>query len=192
MRAGLASGFLTKEEIINWADKIITKDKEPDIFFIDLALSSSKSTGDVLHYINEYLGFEKTTIDGRPLLGLIYKEYKNERMNLEKTVTTIFRLKFEAIFNDREEAFIYSIDDLYDCAKNNIYGTIEDVQRELEKFLGFYKDYTIHNFEHWQDLNKKVDFELEEDYQIHLQQSEIHKRQLAKNNNKAWWKFWKK
>lgn len=49
IRAGLASGLLTKEEVIDWADKIITNDKQPDIFFIDLALSSSKSVNDLIH-----------------------------------------------------------------------------------------------------------------------------------------------
>jgi len=190
MRAGLASGLLSKEEIIDWAYKIIAKDDEPDIFFIDLALSSSKSTGDILHYINDYLNFEKPTVDGRPLLGLIYKEYKSGRFSLEKTVTTIFRLKFEAIFTDKEEAFIYSIDDLYDCAKNNIYGTIEDVQKELEKFLSFYKDYSIDNFAHWKALYIEVDNKLEKDYLNQKELVELNKQSLALKNDKPWWKFW--
>jgi hypothetical protein len=49
IRAGLASGLLKKEEVIDWADNIITKDEQPDIFFIDLAMASSKTTNDIIH-----------------------------------------------------------------------------------------------------------------------------------------------
>ena len=34
IRAGLVSGLLTKKEVIDWADNIITLDEQPDIFFI--------------------------------------------------------------------------------------------------------------------------------------------------------------
>src|SRR5688500_726949 len=140
IRAGLASGLLTKEEVVDWADKIITKDEQPDIFFIDLALSSSKSRNDIIYYFNDYLNFENPAIQGRPLLGLLYKQYKNKEFTIEQTVGKLFRLKFEAIFTEREEGYIYPIDNDYDCAKDNIYGTMEDVQKEVDKFLSFYKD----------------------------------------------------
>ena len=42
IRSGLASGIIKKEAIIDWAENIITVDKEPDIFFIDLFLLSTK------------------------------------------------------------------------------------------------------------------------------------------------------
>lgn len=77
VRAGLASGLLTKEEVIDWADNIITRDEKPDIFFIDLALSSSKSKNDIIQYFNEFLNFEKPAVQRRPLLGLLYKQYKS-------------------------------------------------------------------------------------------------------------------
>ena len=41
--------------------------------------------------------------------------------------------------------------------KNGIYGSLQAVQLELEKFLGFYKDYSIDNYEGWPDLDKVVD-----------------------------------
>ena len=155
LRAGLTSGLLSKEEIIDWAYKIITEDEHPDIFFIDLALSSSKSNNDIIHYLSEYLNFENPTVSGRPLLGLLYKQYQIGQRNLEQTVRILYRLKSETVFNDVEQGFIYSVDDSYDLARNNIYGTISDVQSEIEKFLGFYREYSFDNLEQWRDLDKK-------------------------------------
>jgi len=189
IRAALASGLMRKEEIIDWADKIITKDEKPDIFFIDLALSSSKNTNEILHYFNDYLNFENPAINGRPLLGLLYREFKNGHYNLEQAVAKLFRLKFEAIFNEKEEGNIYSIDDAYDLAKHNTYGTLNDVENELIQFLSLYKDYSIDNFEQWQSLDKILDLKLEQDYERHLE--EVKKYNSVKNESKrSWWKFW--
>lgn len=189
IRAGLASGLLTKEEVIDWADKIITKDEQPDIFFIDLAMSSSKSTNDVIHYISDYLNFDNPAVQGRPLVGLLYHQYANGQINLEQTVSKLFRLKFEAVFNEREEGYIYSLENDYDCAKHGIYGSLQAVQQELEKFLAFYKDYSINNYEQWVDLDKAVDSQLEEDYQLQLQEAEKY-RANQQEQTKPWWKFW--
>jgi len=189
IRAGLASGLLSKEEVIAWADKIISKDEQPDIFFIDIALLNSKSTKEVLYYFSDYLNFEKPVVPGRPLLGLLYKQFKNQQLNLEQTVRILFRLNFEAIFTDKEESYIYSIDNDFDCAKDNIYGKMEDVEKETDKFLSFYKDYSINNFDHWNDLDKIVEENIEKDYQLHKQQIEIYPQTFV-NESKPWWKFW--
>jgi hypothetical protein len=162
IRSGLASGLLSKEEVIEWADKIITNDDQPDIFFIDLALLSSKSPSDILHYFNDYLNFENAVIKGRPLLGLLFKRFSNNDWTLEETVVKLFKLKFEAIFTEREEGCIYSIDNDFDCAKDNVYGTLENVNDDITKFLNVYKDYSFDNFEQWQDLDVTVESKLDE------------------------------
>ena len=189
VRSGLASGLLTKEEVVDWADKIITKDEKPDIFFIDLALSSSKSKNDVIHYISDYLNFENPAIQGRPLLGLLYKQYITRQINLEQTVSRLFRLKFEAVFTDREESYIYSLDNNYDCAVNNIYGTLEDVEIELTKFLSFYKEYTIDSFENWEKLDLTVENEIDKDIERQQEQDRLN-QSVAIIEEKPWWKFW--
>lgn len=189
IRAGLASGLLTKEEVINWADKIIIKDEQPDILFIDLALSSSKSVNDIIHYISEYLNFENPAVQGRPLLGLLYKQFSSRQLTLEQTVRKLFRLKFEAVFTEREEGYIYSIDNDFDCAKHNIYGSLEAVYADVDKFLSFYKDYSLDSFEHWLDLDLEVEGKLDKD--INKQQEEDSIAQVTmQNSSKPWWKFW--
>lgn len=190
IRAGLASGLLTKEEVIDWADKIITRDEEPDIFFIDLALSSSKSRNDIIHYFSDYLNFEKPAVQGRPLLGLLYKQYRSGQLNIEQTIRILFRLKFEATFTQTEEGFIYSLDNDFDLAQDNIYGSIEVVRKETERFLEFYKDYSIHNFELWQELDKKVDQILEAERKQQEEKYQMQQAAVREKRKKRWWKFW--
>ena len=188
IRAGLVSGLLTKKEIISWADKIIIQELEPDIFFIELSLQNSKETGAILHYINDYLNFDDPFIEGRPLLGLLYKEYKSGRLNLEQTVITLYRLKYEVVLTNREESYIYSIDNDYECASQNIYGTLNEVQNELDNFLGIYKEYSFENFEDWEKLGKIADVTLEQNYQQQKVKTKIAKPGIV--IQKPWWKFW--
>ena len=186
VRSGLASGLLNKEEVIDWVDKIITKDKEPDIFFIDISLSRNKN--DMVHYIGDYLNFENPEIQGKPLLRLLYKQYITRQINLEQTVSRLFRLKFEAVFTAREESYIYSLDNEYDCAVNNIYGTLEDVEIELNKFLGFYRDYSIDSFEKWQEFDFTVESEIDKDIEMQQEEDKLIKS-LNIVDEKPWWKF---
>jgi hypothetical protein len=189
IRAGLASGLLKKEEVIDWADMIITKDEQPDIFFIDLAMSSSKSTNDVIHHISDFLNFDNPAVQGRPLLGMLYSQYTGGQINLEQAVSKLFRLKSEAIFNEREEGSIYWLEDQYDLAKHGIYGSLQAVDQELKKFLSVYKDYSIDNYEQWPDLESVVDRKWEEDYQLQLIEKEKYSAK-QKEKTKPWWKFW--
>lgn len=186
VRAGLASGLLTKEEVIDWADNIITRDEKPDIFFIDLALSSSKSKNDIIQYFNEFLNFEKRAVQGRPLLGLLYKQYISGQLNLEQTVRILFGLKFEVVFTGTEESFIYSIDNEFDLAQDNIHGSIDNVRKKNELFLEIYKDYSIDNFEQWPDLDKNVEVERQRQNELYQM---LQAAQQVKND-KPWWKFW--
>ena len=140
IRSGLASGLLTKTEVINWADKIIIKDDKPDPFFIELALLSSKSENDVIKYFSDYLNFKYSIIHGRPLLWLLYERYKTKAINLEQTVKILSKLRYETDFTDIERSSIYSIDDSYFLAESNIYGTLVKVELELDQFLSFSKN----------------------------------------------------
>lgn len=166
IRAGLASGILSNEEVINWADKIIIEDDQPDIFFIELALLSSNNSNDICYYFSDYLNFENPVFQGRPLLGMLYKRFSSKQLTLEETVRKLFRLKSEALFTDLEESYIYSIDNDFDCAKDGIYGTLKDIDADVNKFLNFYKDYSLDNIEQWPKFDQQIETKLNEDINI--------------------------
>ncbi|MCR5889816.1 hypothetical protein LRS06_18985 [Hymenobacter sp. J193] len=195
IRAGLASGMLTKEEIIAWADKIVLQEEQPDIFFIDLALLSSRSKHHLIEYFGDYLRFDSQRAQGGPLLGLLYQKYTNCTLNLEQTVAALERLCREAVFTDTEEWFIYRIDD-FEAAQANIYGSVENIQQDVEHFLKFYQGYSLENIENWADLKQQVARLLEDERQ--LLEHEWRKQQMLADikaasveaDGKPWWKFW--
>jgi hypothetical protein len=197
LRAGLSTGLLKKEEVIDWAEQIVSKDKAPDIFFIDLLLSSSISTANISHYISCYLNFETPTVSGRPLLGLLFRRFSSGELTLNKTVITLYQLKNETVLSDREMAFVYNIDNDYDLAREKIHGTLKDIERQLEDFLSIYGDYTFDNYEKWNDLDTALENKFEKAEQIKSNRLELQlDQQVAiyanmKKKNMRWWKFWK-
>ena len=90
LRAGLSTGLLNKEDVIDWAYEIVSKDSLPDIFFIDLLFLNTKSTNDMMNYLGDYLNFEYPTVSGRPLLGLLCRRYKSGELTLDRTVVILF------------------------------------------------------------------------------------------------------
>ncbi|GGK89588.1 hypothetical protein ACD591_21185 [Rufibacter glacialis] len=87
-KAGLASGLISKEEVTTWADKIILKDEEPDIFFIELSLVNSNN--DCISYLGNFLKSDSLA-NGKAILGLLYKRLV-EGEELERIVRTMYNL----------------------------------------------------------------------------------------------------
>lgn len=193
VRAALIARLLTKEQVIDWATSIVEKDEKPDIFFIDLMLPSTKSLEDTISYFSHYLNFESPVIQGRPLLGFMYQQYKNGRLTIEQAVRSLLRLKYEMIFSEHEEGYIYLLDHNYDMASDGIYGSLERVKEELGKFLTFYRDYSLDNASKWPELDKAVDQALEQDSLI-IQNSLVIQEQPNLNSietcERSWWKRW--
>jgi len=161
MWAGLAGGLLSKEDVLDWAEEIVMKEQQPDIFFIDLVLLGTKNANELIHYFCDYLNFEKPVVQGRPLLGMLYAKYASGRMGIEQVVRKLFALRWEAVFNTLEEGCIYSLDYQYDLFTEGVMGTLQNVQSDLGAFLSLYKDYSFKNIENCEALDKYIDESLE-------------------------------
>ncbi len=162
IRAALATGLLTKDEVIDWAIGIVAGDEHPDIFFIDLALSGSLSVNDIITQFSRFLNFDGPTANGRALLGLLCKQYQETDMSLEQAIIKLYALKSEAKFSGIEESNIYSLENAYDLAKHNVYGSIPEVKQEFEQFLFLYKEYAIDDPAEWERLDRDIDHALNE------------------------------
>lgn len=165
MRAGLSRGLLDKAEVIAWADKIVQKESEPDLFFIDLSMSGSGKLQNLLQVFNEYFNYEDGKIEGRPLIGLIGKKYYQGSMSMADVVRSLCYLKSETSLNPMEISAIYSIDVNYEAAEYSSYGSLPKVKEEIDWFLSVYEDYTIDKFERWNEVDARVDIILDKEKQ---------------------------
>ena len=158
IRLGLENGFLTESEVIHWADAIIMKDEQPDIFFIELSLLASKNLGDIVRYFNEYLQSEVPTYKSKLLLGLIYNKYSSGNWTIENTIIKLFYLTNESLCTPNEIKNIYRLDNNYDGVGFNVYCTLADVKNDLENFLNVYNDLSFDNYEASRNWDLKIEY----------------------------------
>jgi len=187
MRSGLVVGLITKEEVIEWAESIVTTDKTPDIFFIDLVLLSSKSNNEIINYLGEYLNFDGESFSGRPLFHMLNKRMESKDILLSKVINTLYRIANETKVSDYESYFIYTIENDHSLAIDNITGELTEIDQRLRYFLRTYKDYTFENFNNWSSLDKVIDHT----YRLEKETSEINNESIVENIQRKWWQFWK-
>ena len=158
IRLGLENGFLIESEVIHWADAIIRRDDQPDMFFIELSLLESKSMGDIVRYFNEYLHSEVPTYESKLLLGLIYKEYSSGNWDIGHTISKLLHLTNESLCTPNEIENIYRLDNNYDGVGFNVYCTLADVKNDLENFLNVYNDLSFDNYEASRNWDLEIEY----------------------------------
>ncbi|HLP04237.1 MAG TPA: hypothetical protein VK152_02300 [Paludibacter sp.] len=188
----LTNGLLDKEEVIKWADNIITQDEEPDYFIIELSLCGHKSINDIVSLINEYVGQDKPKISGRIFLGLLYRAYLTGHIKLDKVTRAIYWIVWEDRLTEDEKSLIYGIDEDYDCAIDGIYGSVEIVEKEVLRFLEIYKDFQIDNFDDWKEIDITIEPKVIQLSDLVRQENKIIITTQTEQTKKIWWKFWTK
>jgi hypothetical protein len=176
-RMGLLHGFISPKEVTAWADAIIEHDEQPDYFTIELSLGGQDKSEKQLSLLNEFIGQHAPPISGRIILGLLYQKYSSGQLPLQKVVRTMYWLHREADFTDLEKSFIYGLDDDYDLAVSNTWGSLKQVEDSVMEFLDVYKDFRLDNAHQWKELENTTEPKLQA-----LLQEEL--RQAAINNQK--------
>lgn len=160
-RIALNKGILEKNEVIKWADNIITSDSEPDYFIIELALSGQN--GDPVAIINEFVGEKKPQVPIRVILGFLYKRYIDRQITLRKTIRILYEFTWsDSALMDQEINMIYQLDYDFECVDAGIYGTIETVEKETLRFLEVYKNFRIDNYSEWKNINIAIEHKIKE------------------------------
>jgi hypothetical protein len=192
-RLCLMKGLLDKQEVIRWADDIILQDEQPAYFVIELSLCGSKSVKDMVSLIHSFVGEPRPVVSGRVILGFLFAQYSQKVISLRTVTAAIYGLLWETEWNETEKRFMYGLDDAFDCAVNGIYGTVEEVEKDVFRFLEIYKDFNISNFERWSEINQTIDEKLISlSAIVDAEQEAKMKQDKLIEYKPGWWKFWKK
>ncbi|MBW4890032.1 hypothetical protein KXQ82_09905 [Mucilaginibacter sp. HMF5004] len=170
---GLSKGIIQKDEVIQWADDIITNTDEPDYLFIEISLGNNANH--LIEIINEYVTPSNDPICYRVLLALIYHRYPIFNFEeAEKVATTVGNLSSWNTLTSFENNTIYVFEDyvMYYLPNEN------QLQEELINFLSLYEAFTLENHEQWADINLQV-LEL-------LKAEEIKVNRVNESNRKKW------
>lgn len=154
----LSENLLKKKEIIDWSDKIVLKETEPDIFFIELSLMSSKSTKDIASHLNSYTNTYTSYISGKPVLSFILKKFSNAEIVFPEIIRSLYFLIHETSLSNKEESFIYQLDHTYEIFQyTKDQHLLMSIDKDVLRFLRIYRQYSLPNYENWQTMDADID-----------------------------------
>lgn len=139
LRIALICGCVSKDEIINWADKIILENDEVDYIFIEISLSATKHIQDIESFLFQISNKHEHFNACRRVLGRMSFACETEPQSLRRFASGLYQIAIENYYElPSDLIFIMSIDDEYGLAVSGIYGTIDEVDKgfieELNNF----------------------------------------------------------
>lgn len=130
-------GIFSKEELIEFLDKLIVDLYEPPYEIIEASLVCNNNMQDALHILRDY--FYRSNGDdsniNKELLHIISEKYQAKEININDSIYYLDNLMKEVNLDDEIISIInYLSDGLY-LAEQKIYGDVETIEDEFIKFI---------------------------------------------------------
>ncbi|TGE21120.1 hypothetical protein [Hymenobacter metallicola] len=192
---GLRMALFSKEQITQWADGFILHDAQPDIFFIDLALSRTRE--EALTILSETARTMAAETSPRPLLCAIYERLvTNDKTALESAASLGAFIWNNELLTVSERNFIQYLH--YDADMLDLLppSAREKLEQDIGAFLALYKEYTIENYAGWDSLDQEIVLKLDTTPLFHNDTSLRNPQVMPAPKpilpvRKPRWQFWK-
>ena len=143
-RIGLIIGYFTKDDVINWADRIIETNENVEYEIIEISLLSNSSKADIASKLREVKGILNEQLIINVLLGLLSYGYNSNKFSEDEICTFLYHLvsnKIDISISNDIEQNINHLSDGYYLATEGIYGDLKEICKELNEFLDLYTEY---------------------------------------------------
>ncbi len=136
-RLGIAIGYFTVQDVIDWADALIESLEQPPDELIDISLSSNAKLIDVCSLLHSFYGSPFNDSPLHIMLSMLSNEHTTSN-NLAKVSAMLFELIDFIQLEDCSKGIIIDLlylSDAYYLAKQGIYGDLQAVENDIKKFL---------------------------------------------------------
>lgn len=134
-KLGLLIGYFRLEEFFKWVDEAIEKEDSPDIGLIELAYSNNRGINDIISLIDEISVNYNFKIPIRILLGLMYKDFLDNKVSLNVMTNKLYSLSLHLTENNLDKNIINEFNAMDDY--HYIY-TDNQVRQKLDNLLNQY------------------------------------------------------
>ncbi|MDB4919673.1 hypothetical protein [Mucilaginibacter sp.] len=178
---GLLRGLISRDEVVAWADQIISAEDEPDYFFIEISLSGN--TNNLLGILGKHVVTSKSIIPVRVVLSLISQKLADLTIDIKKVLDILNEINADNIITSFEKDQIYYLDDQRDyiiyCGNDPDY---VEITKNTMEFVSHYSDFNLTNYNSWTEINQEVEEHLEVEEAEQTIASEILMAGYAKQN----------
>jgi len=137
LRCGYRAGYFTKADISRWADRQIEAIEQPGSELLDLSMIRHTHPLDVMHLLHSVgaVAPADTTEMELGFIGLLREE---RRVSPEFAVRGLLTLVHEPGPTADQWSEIYRLEDACDCAIAGTYGSMTEVEQDLDSFVSPY------------------------------------------------------
>jgi hypothetical protein len=148
-------GLIPTKEVVDWADRIIMHENEPEYLFIELSLAHDKN--ELISLLNP-LCVHNSSVIARALLGLLYNRLATDRIGVDNVIAIIDKHDFSSLLTSSETEQIYNLTD--EIWMNEPIIDQYTLTQDVLGFLIFYKDFEIENYKYWTSLNAHIEYKI--------------------------------
>jgi hypothetical protein len=123
-----------------WVDSVITADAVVGDPFTELAGASQLRPETLDQLLGRVTGPGDDSLSGRMLLALLYRRVRQAALTPEFAIKLALQAGRSGALSETETYKADQLDDSVWLATNDTYGTLDDVRRDIEAFLGKYAD----------------------------------------------------
>jgi hypothetical protein len=158
LRILLRTGIVDKRELVDWADKEISKSDAPADYLIEFSLIGAKNVNEICELMDRLSDNSKSRTSGRALVGLIADAIKKRIIDHKRGFEILYSVQSEFELTELEKNYINHADDGLELALNQVWGDNDEVQSKIKSFLKCYQGFTLNNVDEW----SKISFDVEE------------------------------
>lgn len=145
MRCGFNVGYFDKSDVAQWADRWILALEEPCDELFDLSMNRSMAPIDLAILLRN-MGSSEPTFLVATSIGFVGLMYGEKRFSTQHAAKELYSLAHQEGITPEEASRITYLDDGCDLAYSGLYGSIEQIKRELSQFVSPYAERLISQF----------------------------------------------
>ena len=144
-RLAIAMALLSIDEVVAWADEVITILDEPPIQIIDIALAGSKPKFDMMVLLAAVPGQGDLTHSAHRALGLLSTQFQLDQVTIDEAAEKLEAYYACAHVPHEESYKALAFFDVVNCYNLGYYGTFESITHESIKaeIQSFLDDYAV-------------------------------------------------
>jgi len=177
--SGLRYNLIQEREVIDWADRLIMHENEPDPFFIDLSLGHDRKGLIELLYP---VAVPDSTV-ARALLGLLYHRLSVGAITVSDAIVVIDKHDFSGLLTKTEAQELHYITE-ETWMDESVNGNMELGER-VSKLLSGYQEFEIANYKDWVGSNSCIEYRYQKEEGSLVTQSPKEQPGKSRSNTQA-------
>lgn len=157
LRLSMNYGFISKNDIWDWAFKNIQQNEKYDTFLLEL-IEGYKPDARIIDFAigKRTQGKNEIKNSKRILISHLCKNLEKNDISEKEVAKRLYKYTFDLDFEGKEKDTFYLFDNKIYIAEIGISGSINEIYEKLKETIKPYKKLRLNNYEVWEEINEHI------------------------------------